>query len=123
MNALPPVVFTRLPLVACAVFGVILIGRWWDRLSKQEQAAVLQHEIAHIRCGHVWERLWWLFSGQWRGMANRCREQEFQADQLVALHGHGRGMIRALSRNKNAPQSTFSPSHADRIDRLNRLIS
>ena len=113
---------TPLPIVACSVCGNIVVGMQWYRLTQAERDAVLAHEQAHQTLKHTRARIWWLLTGKWRGIPDRCRMQELDADQVATLAGHGRGLLRLLSRAHNTPASDFHPSHQERIDNIRKWM-
>ncbi len=97
----------------------IVYGPALFQFQKREQHAILLHEAAHCRLGHVEKRLralWRLFARP-RSLALLCREQEFEADAWVANRGYGRELASALARMASM-KGALHPSNADRIIRL-----
>lgn len=82
-------VYTSRVESACSLFGWVFLNR--ENLRPQEQAYVLQHEMAHVRLRHSWDRLlaegvrillWWNPS-VWMWYRSLVEVHEFQADQAV----------------------------------------
>jgi len=112
------VVRTQLPVVACTIMGVTVIGRFWEPLTKMEKDAVLAHEQAHQQLHHGRQRWWWLLTGRWNGVTRRCHQQEHDADKIATFAGHGRGLLKLLGRAHNTPASDFHPSHRERMGNI-----
>ena len=115
-------IVTKFPIIACSVCGVIVVGVHWHGLSKSEQAAVIEHERGHAAKLHLLHRIWWVLSGRWNGIVQRCRRQEIEADQYATERGHGLGLLRMLGRAHNTPASDFHPSHRERIDNIRKWM-
>lgn len=82
-------VYTSRVESACSLFGWVFLNR--ENLRPQEQAYVLQHEMAHVRLRHSWDRLlaegvrillWWN-PAVWMWHRSLVEVHEFQADQAV----------------------------------------
>ena len=113
---------TRLPVFAVSVGPFIVTGAFFWRLYFWEQLAVIAHERAHIRRRHALYRVWWLITGQWQGLATRCKDQELQADRDAALEGHAHGLLSFLNRVKPPPNSPWHPTHQERISAIERML-
>ena len=99
----------------------IVVGPLWLDLPAGEQRAVLLHEAHHCHARHMeWRVLWCLLC--WLPyIAEKARQQEFDADEFAAEQGFAMDFMRFLTRRR-APEGPFYPSHEERITRLFRWI-
>ena len=106
----------------CTPWGTIQTGEYFRHLTHDEKSAVLMHERAHIVHRDVFRRLWWIFTLKIvrdpRWVYERCREQEFAADQYVKDVGMADGM-RSFLRRHPQPASLLHPSSKQRLEALN----
>lgn len=103
---------TRLPIVAASFgawpLGCIILGRHADDLIEIERAAVIAHELGHLRRWHTARVLWWKLRGiDPATLASRRRVLEYEADDYAIRAGHAVGLFMFLGR---LPQE-FSDSH------------
>jgi len=89
---------TELETVAFSAGPFVVTGRYFYKLPRNEQLAIIAHERGHIFHRHQLKRLWWVVSLQWAGIAEKCRLQEYQADRYAVRMGHGKGLISFLKR-------------------------
>lgn len=113
-----------IPTIANAVWlgpwSMIVIGRYFDRLSPLEQAATLAHERGHLAKGHTRARIVWLAKCRWlhSSFATFTRAQEFEADDYAVARGHAAGLIKLLARAYEVDPSPHYPSPQERIARI-----
>lgn len=94
-------------------------------LRPDEIAAMISHECGHIRHGHRWQRVVWLFKLKWLNphhLRALVWEQEYEADRHAVNSGHGDGLIRLLGRNLDAPNRHWHPPSKWRINEIRRLM-
>lgn len=115
------VLSTKLRLFAMSVGPVVVTGLYLDLVSRAEREAVISHEIGHIIHLHALKRIWWILSGRWSGIQQRCRNQEFEADRYAVMNGHGGPMLRFLNRTRTPHNSAFHPSSDERIAAIRRF--
>ena len=109
-------------LVALTAGPVIITGKWFQRLSDVEKEAAIAHEEGHIRHWHALKRIWWVMSFQWRGIEQRCREQEHEADAYAVECGCAAGLISLLIRLRDI-KGPLHPSRDERIAHIRRSLS
>ena len=73
----------------------VTFGQLFEVLGKDEQLAVLYHEMAHCEMHHTEWRILFLLLLPFL-LGRLCRNQELQADQFAAECGHAAGMIKVL---------------------------
>lgn len=106
---------------AMSVGPVIVVGKRWKALPKNEQEAVLAHEQGHIREHHSVKRLWLLVTFRWRGLMRRCQIQELEADCHAVQSGHHEGMLAFLTRIRSH-YSPLHPTFEERVANIRRCI-
>ena len=98
----------------------IWLGAPFITLPPDQQVAVMEHELAHVRMHHTEQRIFCLllapFLFSWL-----CRRQEFQADKRATRLGHGLALLRLLSDEKEG--SATHPSHEARRNRITLELS
>ncbi|AXF07307.1 hypothetical protein CUJ91_04755 [Paraburkholderia graminis] len=105
----------------CTPWGTIQTGDFFARLSDAEKSAVLMHERGHLANRDALRRLWWVlslqivFRSQW--VFERCREQEFAADDYARARGHGAG-LRSFLRRFPQTSGPLYPSTRQRLEAL-----
>lgn len=97
----------------------IVVGPQFSRIDARQQAAILVHEVGHIRLNHLAKRIGYALLNFWRPAAiwRYCRMQELQADAFVVGCGYGRdfALFCALM---NQAESASHPSSAERISAI-----
>jgi Zn-dependent protease with chaperone function len=107
----------------CTPWGTIRTGPQFQKLTPGEKAAVIAHETAHIRNHDSLKRIWWLvtlryfFRPEW--VAQKCKDQEFAADQYVKDCGLAPWLAMFLARAKDDSGGPFHPSVMERVRALN----
>lgn len=114
----------RFVAYVCGIFRKeIVTGDLFKILPKDEQEAVIAHELGHIAYKHMRIRWRWFFTLRWLHWSSflvLMREQELQADEFAAKGDHGRALIRFLQRLP-VEAHPFYPTPRERILRLRRL--
>jgi Zn-dependent protease with chaperone function len=106
---------------AFSLLDMIVIGEWFHLISSVEQAAIIAHETAHIHGWHQWKRIWWILSFQWKGLPEKCKLQELEADRYAVQNGHGPGLLKFLKRCRNST-SKFHPTFEERVANIHQTI-
>jgi hypothetical protein len=99
-------------------WGTIQVGDLFDRLSRDEQAAVVFHECGHIYHRHVLKRIWRLLTFRWRGFYAMCEQQELEADQFAVGLRQRRGLESFLLRHASRVKSPGYPTAAQRLEAI-----
>jgi beta-lactamase regulating signal transducer with metallopeptidase domain len=116
------VIHTKMPIVGMSVMNCIVLGRFFDRFSESQKAAIISHEEGHIFHRHALVRLKWIVTGQWKNLLRRCLLQEFEADAFAVKNGHAEG-LKGFLKLIHAPEGPLHPSSEDRIANINRLTT
>lgn len=105
--------------VGAGRFSAIFIGPQMRFLPPRMQAALLVHEVGHLRLGHLWKRIrkLWLVFYKPAAVFDVCREQEYEADMFAAQQGYAPELVNFFSLVK-AEDDPFHPPPAMRIYRL-----
>lgn len=106
----------------------IKVSAAFFRLALPFQAAVLMHEVGHIKCGHYRKRLarFLLPIFNVRAAARVARQHEIEADEYAARQGYGQSLAmlyRCISANQRGiPQEKriMQPTTDYRIRRIMR---
>jgi Zn-dependent protease with chaperone function len=113
---------TRQPIIAHALgFGTIVVGRFFYRLPKIEQDAIIAHEVGHLVNHHVRQRVLWALQLRWlwcENFSDMLRDHEFEADAFAVESGHAEGLLAFISRLTPAP---LYPSPQERIVRIHAI--
>jgi hypothetical protein len=108
---------TDLKTIAFSAGPVVVTGRYFEHLALNEQLAIIAHERGHIYHRHQLKRLWWVISFQWRGMAEKCKLQELQADKYAVLVGCADGLVSFL-KQFGPHESPLHPTQELRIQEI-----
>jgi hypothetical protein len=104
----------------------ISIGPKFKQLPADEQAAVIAHEDGHIRMGHRWQRIVWLFRAEWLNVAEWRRkvwQQEYDADAWAVGAGCGDGLLRLIRRRVGVDAGMWHPPAILRMNRIQQFMS
>jgi hypothetical protein len=104
----------------------IRIGPKFAQLPADEQAAVIAHEDGHIRMGHRWQRVVWLFTAEWRNIEEWRRkvwQQEYDADAWAVGSGCGDGLIRLIRRRVGVDAGMWHPPAIVRIRKIQQFMA
>lgn len=113
------------------VINFIETGVYFDHLDNAQKKAILAHEEGHIVHHHFWQRLWWLFTCDLfdlptsrEKLMQKCREQEFEADDYADAKGYGIPLLTFLVNCRHDDEIedgfNFHPTPQARINRLIR---
>lgn len=124
------IVHTTLPTfafaVGCSLGGVIVTGRYFNNIPRDERNAILVHERHHLKHSHALKRILCAmqpWSWNYLGLMALCHDQEYEADLATIEYGLGNALCRFLTRFPSGTDlPVWHPTNEQRLCKLREAL-